>query len=445
MKPTARLAASTGATHEGGKAARLTPLQELRRCVATCLLWEDTFYEDGQSIHDRIVDLCGKVPAPEVAALAVEARTRLKLRHVPLLLCRELVRRGEMQQAELALPQILQRADEPGQFLAMLWMDDAKHHVPHAVRRGISKALGRFEEYHLAKWGRGGPITMRDVLRIVHPQPKDEEQCALWRRVVKDELATPDTWEVALSTAGKDADKGQVWERLLRDGAVPAMALLRNLRNMDEAGVPKELVEAALAKGRFGRVLPFRFLAAARAVPQWESMIDTAMLRQKPAQVLPGKTVLLVDVSGSMADRLSVESDLSRLDAASGLAILAREMCGEVVIYTFSNALRGPLPDRRGMALRDAIGPAEGGTFLGEALHAVGALEKGTARVIVVTDEQAHDQVGGPFAPKGYLVNVGPYRKGVGRGAWVRIDGWSEAILDFICEEEGLDCTAPSE
>ena len=58
-----------------------------------CLLWEDQFYEDGVSIAERIAEL---VPAGRAggaaAAIAVEAREEMKLRHAPLLVVREMAR-----------------------------------------------------------------------------------------------------------------------------------------------------------------------------------------------------------------------------------------------------------------------------------------------------------------------------------------------------------------
>jgi 60 kDa SS-A/Ro ribonucleoprotein len=32
----------------------------------------------------------------------------------------------------------------------------------------------------------------------------------------------------------------------------------------------------------------------------------------------------------------------------------------------------------------------------------------------------------------GYVINVGCYKNGVGYGAWTHIDGWSEAIVEYI-------------
>src|ERR1700752_1459510 len=79
-------------THEGAPAARITDEQALRRSVLACMLWEDEFYESGISIAARTRELVPKVAAEKVAALAVEARTAMKLRHAPLLLVREMAR-----------------------------------------------------------------------------------------------------------------------------------------------------------------------------------------------------------------------------------------------------------------------------------------------------------------------------------------------------------------
>ena len=56
-------------------------------------------------------------------------------------------------------------------------------------------------------------------------------------------------------------------------------------------------------------------------------------------------------------------------------------------------------------------------------------------RLIVITDEQAHDSVPAPNG-KGYVINVASYRNGVGYGAWTHIDGWSEAIIEYIRSHE---------
>ena len=79
-------------THEGARAPQLSPVLELRRSVLACLLWEREFYEEGAEIAARIASFVPLVEAGNVAALAVEAREQMKLRHVPLLLVREMAR-----------------------------------------------------------------------------------------------------------------------------------------------------------------------------------------------------------------------------------------------------------------------------------------------------------------------------------------------------------------
>src|SRR5204862_169279 len=80
-------------THEGAVAYQHTnAAQDLQRSVMACLLWEDTFYESGVSIAERISSLVPQVTAETVSLLAIEAREKMKLRHVPLLLACEMAK-----------------------------------------------------------------------------------------------------------------------------------------------------------------------------------------------------------------------------------------------------------------------------------------------------------------------------------------------------------------
>src|SRR4051794_12247183 len=106
-------------SHEGAPAAALTPEQALRRSVLSCMLWENEFYEDGLQIAGRIRELVPRVDAEAVAALAVEAREHMKLRHAPLLLAREMARHATHRQlVGETLARIIQRADELAEFVA---------------------------------------------------------------------------------------------------------------------------------------------------------------------------------------------------------------------------------------------------------------------------------------------------------------------------------------
>jgi 60 kDa SS-A/Ro ribonucleoprotein len=419
-------------THEGAPARHISPELQLRRSVLACMLWEDQFYEDGVAIAGRIRELVAKVPAEKVAALAIEAREKMKLRHAPLLLVREMARLATHRQlvAE-TLTRVIQRADELPEFVALYW-SEGKQPLSAQVKKGLAAAFTKFDEYALAKYNRATPVKLRDVLFLSHARPLDQAQADLWKRLVAGELATPDTWEVALSGG---ADKRQAWERLLSENKLGALALLRNLRNMTEARVDEQAIRGGLARMKTERVLPFRFIAAARYAPQWEAELEQAMFRALGAQTsegqsrLPGKTVLLVDVSGSMDAPLSRRSEMRRNDAAYGLAVLLREIAEQVSVYSFSDSLVR-VPSRRGFALRDAINASQphASTYLGKALAGI---DEKYDRLIVISDEQSHDPVPNPKA-RGYMLNVASYQNGVGYSAWTHIDGWSDSVIEYI-------------
>lgn len=450
-------------THEGAKAKHINPELQLRRSIMACLLWERQFYEDGQDIADRVSSLTPHVSPQKCADIAVEARTKMKLRHAPLLLTREMARlntpvngKAHKDYVSGILETIIQRADELAEFVALYWKD-GKQPLSGQVKKGLAKAFQKFDAYQLAKYNRNGSVKLRDILFLCHAKPKDREQEAIWRKLVDGTLEPPDTWEVGLSS---DADKKSTWERLLRERKLGAMALLRNLRNFQQDNVDESLVLDGLNNIRPTKVLPFRFISAAKYASQWEPQIEEAMLKCLEVQTkLPGHTVLLLDVSGSMDAPVSAKSDISRLDAACGVAMLAREICNKVDIFTFSMKLV-QVPARRGFALRDAIvySQEHSGTPLGLAIHSIYAdkneihdnLQFGfygsrsvdyrgqglhPDRLIVITDEQSHDSVPDPKS-KGYVINVASYKNGVGYGPWVHIDGWSESVINYIQEYE---------
>jgi|CXWL01.1.fsa_nt_gi hypothetical protein len=446
-------------THEGGRADRhQTPLQELTRAVSTCMLFENTFYESGSEIAARIEELCLQVTPQQLAELAVSTRTAMKLRHVSLFLVRQLARHpgrtADPGIVSRTLRETIQRADELAEFLSIYWKD-GKCPVSAQVKKGLSLAFAKFSEHELAKWNRDGAVKLRDALFVCHAKPANfdwvradrkkspvrpyepTERELLYEKIVNGTLATPDTWEVALSGG---ADKKEAFTRLLTENKLGYMALLMNLRNMEGAGVDRALINAALLAGaRKSKALPFRFVSAALAAPSMVDALSQAMLLAvEEAPRLPGMTYLLVDVSGSMSDALSAKSTLRRYQAAGALAILLREICEDCRIFTFSTKLV-EAPAYRGLPLIEALWNSQpnGGTYLGQALAKMAETLPEPARTIVVTDEQAADSGIKVRQAKGYIVNVAGYKPALElSNGWSRISGWSERLVEWIALEE---------
>lgn len=445
-------------TAEGAPAKRIGAEAQLLRSVMTCLLWEKNAYSDGKAVAAIIKECVPKVSPEFAAAVAYHARTDMKLRHAPLLVMREMARHPA-HRALLGklMPDVIQRPDEITEFMAIYWAEGTEQPIANQVKKGLAAAFNKFSEYQLAKWNRDGDVRLRDVLFLVHAKPKDaapgkytkaerkdseharelSERERLFKSLVDDTLAVPDTWEVALSGG---ADKKATWERLMLEKKLGAQAFLMNLRNMDQAGVDRELMAAYAEQVNVERVLPYQFLTAARIMPKFEDFLEPMMFKcLKEVEKLKGHTVLLVDVSGSMDGRLSAKGEMTRVDAANGLAVLLREVGEQVTVFSFSNNAVQVAP-RRGFALRDAIykSQAHGGTYLGEALATVHAKVGRYDRLIVITDEQSHDRVADPRG-LGYVINVATERHGVGYGKWVHIDGWSEKVIDYIQAYEKAD------
>ena len=417
-------------THEGAIARRIGPEAELRRSIMACMLFEGEFYESGASIYKRIQALVPTVRPETVAQIAIDARTQMNLRHAPLMLVREMARHASHRPlVRQTLSQVIQRADELAEFVAMYWKD-GKQPLAASVKKGLADAFPKFNAYQLAKYNRDNPVKLRDVLFLSHARPKDAEQALTWKQLVDGTLASPDTWEVELS-AGKGEAKKESWERLLSENKLGALALIRNLRNMLGVGVDDNHIRRALREMKTERVLPFRFLAAVRHAPRFAPELEAAMLRNLSDQPkLKGHTVILVDISGSMDAALSSKSEMLRMDAAIGLAVMGREMCESVSVASFSTYTR-EIPAYRGLGLADAIKKSQPHNSTDLRGAVAWANQQRYDRLIVITDEQSATV---PPTPNGlgYVINVASYKNGIGYGPWLHLDGFSEKIMDYI-------------
>jgi hypothetical protein len=190
------------------------------------------------------------------------------------------------------------------------------------------------------------------------------------------------------------------------------------------------------------RQFPFRYLAAYRHAPslRWAHPLEQALghsLGQVPA--LPGRTLVLVDRSGSMAAPLSERSRLNRADAAAvfGAALALRAADVDLVQFGTTSA---PVPFRRGesvLRVLDRFGDL-GGTNTAEAVR---RHYRGHDRVLIVTDEQAAYTRGGdatrsvPDAVPVYTWNLAGYRLGhapSGEGNRHTFGGLSDAAFRMV-------------
>lgn len=449
-------------------AVELSPADQLLRTLMTCLLWEDNFYENGVSVADRITKLVPLVAADEVHAMAVEARDNFGLRHAPLLVARAMARGPftHREQVRRTLAEIIKRPDEIAEFLALYWSDNnGKKFVSHGVRDGLERAMRKFNEFQFSKWDKPGKdVRIRDAMFMSHCNPNigndrryDKEvrravakgainvelnaREQLFAKLANDELKQTGTWEDRLSAGG---DAKAVFTELIEKGELGGLAFVRNIRKMEEVGIPKKLIETYSKTVNLKGIFPHQLLTSARVNPQYESMFDAMMLRQLSGiGKMEGSTVVLVDVSGSMDSVISTPGKSSvvrpsiitttRVDVAAAVAILAREMFDKIRVFTFSDRAV-EVPSRRGIALRDAIRLSQphSSTYLAGAIDHLNKI--GYERLIVITDEQSHDGGGSPLrGARNYMLNVAPHERSVAQqDRWISISGWSPQVLKYI-------------
>ena len=436
----------------------MSTYEKAERSLMTCLLWEDNFYEDGESIVERLKSYVPKLSEDECRTLLTMAKKDNKLKHAPLLWALCMLKRGFLKPEDVFM--VADRVDFMAEMLNMYWTDENnKHSVPKALKKGLAQSLKRFDAYQLAKWkGKGNQVSLKDVISIVRPVPENDEQSKLWKQALDNTLPTPDTWEVALS-AGKD--KKETWTRLLKENKLGAMALLKNLRNFEEAKVSNDVVNDAIANMKTGRILPTQFITAKRyCKDEYIKALEKKMLETVQSfDKLPGKTLVMVDASGSMSASLSNRGETTRIDAAFGLAMLLKEICEDSVTYLFDTSCEKIGSHHSGFSYIDVCNEVfrnqlGGGTNVeactNRCMKKFAESHDGQApdRIIVLTDEATgsgswySDEKLKSLTNKqhGYIINLAPYEKGVEmNNGWTRINGWSENIIKYIQASEKKD------
>lgn len=466
----------TSSNAYGNQTRELTAYEKLQRSAINCLLWEDTFYEDGESIADRIKEYMEQVTPEQARSVLKEAKVNNKLRHMPLFLLVNMAKNGYLTAEDVA--NTITRVDDMSELLSLYWSTDwkdsaghtvkNKHTVPKSIVKGIQKALPKFDEYQLAKYrGDRYDVSLKTVIKMTHPKPENAEMEALWGRAINGNLATPDTWEVGLTNCHTPAEKKEFWTRMLTEktekgfNKLGALALIRNLRNMQSVNVDEDNIRSALGSASMSKILPFQLVTAARYAPQLEDVLETKLLESIDSmEKLEGDTVVLLDTSGSMRSPLSGKGETTCQDVAASMGAIIRGVCNKSIIYTFQEDIQVVPSGRKGFALIDCVRRApSGGTSVIDCTNDAIRLYKEShngkypARVIVVTDEQTNSDGTGrswrrgttvkldnlPSNCNGYIINVGTYENGVGYNNscnYVHINGWSENVLKYISAYE---------
>lgn len=441
---------TTGArtrTEEGHLGYVRDAKSELFLLAVTNMVGEDTFYESASDRDQRFKTLIHQVAEDDpdwIARFVPYLRDEMWMRTASIVMAAELVR--SVRQAETqfnsrqAVSEAIKRPDEPAEMLAY-WLSQYGRPIPMAIRRGVrDSALRLYTPKNVIKYDGVRQLWRpADVISLLHIKPDTEEQSALFkwlldrrygnvnaegpymniemianyewlytmpteeREVYLDEndfevfQSSGMTWEMISEWAGKmDA---ATWEKIIP--SMGYMALLRNLRNFDQAEISDESREFVYNKlkdeneVRKSKQFPFRFLNAWKAVDSldWGGALEKALdYSTQNIPELRGNTLVLVDWSQSMEDPVSGRSQLKRYEIAGIVAAALGKKNGhnaDVVVY--SDGWKRVVIERNASVLRtmEKINGAvnHGGTRTFDALL---SSYTNHDRVIILTDEQAH-------------------------------------------------------
>lgn len=470
-KNTAVSAGLKKAGHEGNVQWVKTSEYQLFEIIVMSLYGKSDYYQSTNQVVKRLDDavrvLVKEKKLDFVANAILYARTVANIRTMPIVLT--VLFAKALHDHNVAYPKmrnvvtdVIQRADEITDLAAYalevfgkgIDVNQRKKHIPNAIKVGLRDTFGKFNEYQFAKYNRAGAVKLRDVVRMVHP---NAGKYPVVDKIFKETLEIPKTWETTLSINGqksgdeKKSDK-EMWEDLIDTGALGYMALLRNLRNISQAGVSVNHIKKVadrisnpeeVAKSK---QLPFRFVNALENMdvntPQRikDAIVDALDISAQNVPYFGDNVWIIVDTSGSMRGK---PINIASIFAA--MLVKANRKAVNLKVTQFDTRAKHMVINSRDSVMSIAQGirrEANGGaTYLSEAMNLKPTLGFEPDVVIVLSDMQVHDAGAVNQFAKGtvlFAMNLNPYETTPisNVNGWYQLAGFSEKVFDFIAAQK---------
>lgn len=373
----------------GGKAYKESDEMQLASLLLTSF-GDDKHYQKEKDIYSQLEQLIAVCDKEFVAKAIIYARKQFGMRTITHIASSMLAKHiGGMEWGSRFFDKVINRVDDMTEIVACHL--SRKQKLTNAMKKGFSSALGRFDDYQLAKYkGENKAVKLVDLVNLVHPKETERNNGAIGR-LINGELRSFDTWESELSAVGDDIEaKKAVWHRLLYENKLGYFALLRNLRNiiqLNDETLKNKALKALLNEFAIKKslVLPFRFSTAYDEMSKIDS--DAMRIVSKACEIacsnvpkLEGKTLIALDVSGSMSS--CRVADIASLFTA---VLLKSNNC-DLITFADDAKYRIVDPYNSVMTIKNAIRYACGGTNF-ESVFRVA--NKRYDRVILLSDMQA--------------------------------------------------------
>lgn len=399
---------------------------------------KDDFYRSEQAALDQLKLIVHQMKDKKFAAqAAIFARTKFGMRSITHVLAAELaILDGVKGQSWTRnfYDKIVYRVDDMSEILSYLVKkygnavngnDSRRRPIPNAVKAGFKRAFNRFDNYQISKYPLiDKDFSLIDLVNLIHPKPTEKNNEALNALIRGRLIAKVDTWEKALSDAGRETDdedvktelKNTAWKEMINSKKIGYFALLKNLRNILSTG-DNELIEKACAllvdENLIAKslVLPFRYLVAREQIDNLSSSKITRFVLSKIDEAIDiacknvpkfdGETLVAFDDSGSMGQLANSRSPF----AIGSLFSAALVKSSNADFVMFSDHARFINLNSRD-SISTCINVIEGhrtsnGTNFNAIFELITAAKRKYDRIIILSDQQ------GWMAPKNSWTNSG--------------------------------------
>jgi 60 kDa SS-A/Ro ribonucleoprotein len=330
-----KLMPSTDALNEHqAPAYALSPKHQLAQYAATGCL-NHTFYASADDQLAKVLELCEKVDADFIAKTAVFCRERSYMKDMPALLCAVLSVK-DREQLNAIFPRVIDNAKMLRNFVQIMRSGVVgRKSLGTAPKRLVREWLDARDPVRLFKDNVGQDPSLADIVKMVHPKPKDPNREALFGYFIgrdHNAEALPDvvrTFEAFKK--GEVNERGQVpdvpfqmltalelgtkeWTEIAR--RAPWQMTRMNLNTFARHDVFEQPGMAELIAERLSdpekvaksRVFPYQLMvactmaAANKAIPQivTNALQDAMEIAIANVPDFGGKVYVFPDVSGSM-------------------------------------------------------------------------------------------------------------------------------------------------
>ncbi|MDQ3321704.1 MAG: TROVE domain-containing protein, partial [Acidobacteriota bacterium] len=356
----------------GGTAYKLSPKQALAQYAATGC-FNHTFYADAGEQLEKVLSLANEVDAEFVAKTAVYAREKGFMKDMPAFLVAVLSTKDKAL-FEKTFPRVIDNGKMLRNFVQIMRSGAVgRKSLGSLPKRLVREWFEARKAEQIFKQSVGQAPSFADVLKMVHPKPKDAERAALYGYFIGRDIDADKLPEIVRAFERfKNGDSIEVpvvpfqmltalpistkeWTEIARNAAWQMTRM--NLNTFQRHGVFQnaemvELVANRLRDGeaiRKARLFPYQLLTAYTAasnnalIPRkiTEALQDAMEIATENVPKIDGKVYVFPDISGSMHSavtgyRTGATSKVRCIDVAAliAAAILRKNPSAQVIPFS---------------------------------------------------------------------------------------------------------------